>query len=241
MSSHPLSLGPIELGPIPRIAGILERALRPGEADTLWRAGVSVLEFRVDAFSDGPDAALAAARDAAGGAFGLLGTVRDTEWRGRERLPVFERLLEHVHCIDVEFEAPERADLAALARERGRMSLLSTHDFSRMPADDELQAVLDEARRLKTDLVKIAAFAQSRADLLRLLRLCEQTTDLPLIAIAMGPWGLFSRVAAPFYGSLLSYGFLDQANAPGQLSATELHSEFLRYHPEYAADSRSRS
>ena len=51
----------------------------------------------------------------------------------------------------------------------------------------------------------------------------------------MGPHGVASRVFFPLFGSLLTYGFVGQAGAPGQLSLADLHAELCRYSPAFVA------
>ena len=58
------------------------------------------------------------------------------------------------------------------------------------------------------------------------------------IVIAMGAHGVASRVFFPLLGSLITYGYLHQAVAPGQLSLADLTAELRRYSPEYAGDRR---
>ena len=40
--------------------------------------------------------------------------------------------------------------------------------------------------------------------------------------IAMGDLGRHSRVIAPIYGSVMTYGYMDAPTAPGQLRVDEL-------------------
>ena len=51
----------------------------------------------------------------------------------------------------------------------------------------------------------------------------------------MGEHGVVSRVFFPLFGSLLTYGFVAQSGAPGQLPLEELYAELRRYSPAFAA------
>ncbi len=239
-----MQLGPIVLGEeIPHIVAIVERLLSPEELVGVRRNGATALEFRVDAFPEDPQLLDRLEEDSRRpdlADFALIGTVRENDANRDRRLAIFERLLDFVHCIDVEFESPLRQSLIDTARSKERLVIVSVHDFERTPSRSELEAIVGESRDLGADIIKLAVFAGSRVDLLDLLAFTRECDFPQLVTIAMGPEGLLSRIAAPFSGSVLTYGFLDQPNAPGQLSAAKLHEELLLYHPRYRAEYEAR-
>ncbi len=253
-----LQFGPISLGSVPRIAGIVERPYSEAELHALYQNGVSILEFRADAFPDGPAGVARYVQETPTcQKFGRLGTLRidypadspiefadsaaSDSSAETSRVPGFQELLPVVDAVDVEVESPERAALVELARAAGKRIILSSHDFTKTPPPERLLAIVDIAHQLQVDVLKLAVFAHSSTDLLRVLDF-NRSVDFPrCVTIAMGEHGLLSRVAAPFFGSPISYGFLEAANAPGQLSAAELHAEFLRFHPGYRSDIDQRS
>jgi 3-dehydroquinate dehydratase-1 len=49
----------------------------------------------------------------------------------------------------------------------------------------------------------------------------------------MGDFGKISRVMAPVFGSLFTYGFLHSSVAPGQLPVAKLVEELALYYPGY--------
>src|SRR5260370_28737753 len=75
-------------------------------------------------------------------------------------------------------------------------------------------------------VLKIAVQADDETDCLPVFRLLEraQREGREMIAIAMGPAGIMTRILGPSRGSFLTYGALDDesATAPGQLTAREL-------------------
>jgi 3-dehydroquinate dehydratase / shikimate dehydrogenase len=79
-------------------------------------------------------------------------------------------------------------------------------------------------------ILKIAVQADDATDCLPLFRLLEraQREGRELIAIAMGPAGIMTRILGPSRGSFLTYGSLDDesATAPGQLIARELREVY---------------
>lgn len=240
-----MKLGPIVLATeTPRIVAIVERLLSAEELAGVRQGGATVLEFRVDAFRDEPELLnrleeYARRPELAG--FALIGTVRETDANRDRRPEIFERLLDFVHCIDVEYESPLRQSLIATAKKKNRAVIVSVHDFERTPPRAELDAIVAESRELGADIIKLAVYAGSPTDLLDLLAFTRECDAPVLVTIAMGPEGLLSRIAAPFFGSVLTYGFLDQPNAPGQLSAAKLHEELYLYHPGYRADYDTRT
>ncbi len=238
-------LGPVQLGGVPRIAAIAARSLAESELQFLSDSGATLLEIRADSFPGGPTEALDFAgrlkASAERARLGVIGTVRETAALARNRLSIFEKLAPLCDCLDAEYESEEREDIAAIARRAGCRIMLSTHDFEKTPEAHDLDRVIAESERLAAHLVKIAVFARSTDDLTRLLEYTHKRAAHPLITIAMSETGLLSRIAAPFFGSLITYGFLDAPNAPGQLSAKQLHELLLLFHPAYRRDFESRA
>jgi 3-dehydroquinate dehydratase-1 len=175
----------------------------------------------------------------------VLGTIRLLADGGRwpvdaARLPWFERALDVVSWIDIEVESAIAPQVVAAARARQRQAIVSHHDFARTPDADTLDAVVARATALGADVVKIATMVSGAADhhlLIDLLRR-HQGRGPALALVGMGPQGTPLRSYLPCLGSRLTYGFLDQTAAPGQLPATELVRrlradcpEYLRVHP----------
>jgi 3-dehydroquinate dehydratase-1 len=52
-----------------------------------------------------------------------------------------------------------------------------------------------------------------------------------LVAISMGENGTISRIAAPLFGSLFTYCFVDGSVAPGQLGVKETAAMLDRLYP----------
>src|SRR5438552_8292434 len=79
-------------------------------------------------------------------------------------------------------------------------------------------------------IIKIAVQANDAMDCIPIFHLLEraQRDDREMIAIAMGPAGIMSRVLGPSRGSFLTYGSLEDesATAPGQLTAREMREVY---------------
>ncbi len=130
-------------------------------------------------------------------------------------------------AIDIElFHDRSRIDqLVFLARKAGLTVILSNHDFTRTPDDDELERRVLEMVRRGADIPKIACMPQTKDDVIRMLNLSfrmSRKLDGPLVAISMGRLGLITRIAGELFGSNISFGSGVQASAPGQIKACEL-------------------
>ena len=135
--------------------------------------------------------------------------------------------------------SPAGDALPPLLVEGAEVELASVHGERRVALQEFLvgpkrNALADEARERGATITKIAAMAATGGDRNRLLDLLRQrvVARQGMIVIAMGPHGAASRVFFPLCGSLLTYGFLEEAVAPGQLSIRDLRAELARYCPE---------
>src|SRR5438552_19048551 len=79
-------------------------------------------------------------------------------------------------------------------------------------------------------IIKISVQANDSMDCIPIFHLLErvQREEREMIAIAMGPAGIMTRILGPSRGSFLTYGSLDDesATAPGQLTAKELREVY---------------
>ena len=150
-------------------------------------------------------------------------------WSGSEadrRRLLEEALTYGVQAVDVEFstEAAWRRELYA-RRGQSRV-ILSWHDFSGTPEAAELEEIFSDMLAQEADILKLVTQAKIPADNLRLLALIPRAraAGKDIIAFCMGPLGKWSRVAAPFLGSYLTFAPFNpkQASAPGQITVNEL-------------------
>jgi 3-dehydroquinate dehydratase type I len=150
-------------------------------------------------------------------------------WQGTEvgRLDLLAQALDlGVTCLDVELAADAGFRREIAARRGATKLILSWHDFAGTPDAARLEAVLDEMLAAEADVVKLVALANEPADNLRMLSLIPraQAAGKDVIAFCMGPWGKWSRLAAPLLGSWLTFApFSKQgASAPGQLTVNDV-------------------
>lgn len=234
-----IKIGSVKLGTRPRIVvPLLDTEIRTDTEQAKELA--DVIELRIDLFQRHERSYAAQLCEAASKHdVPLIATVRSVDEGGgadlddEQRLGLFETALPHVDALDVEHYAPIRDRVIELARAAGKKVIVSHHDFEETPSERDLTAIVDEAKKAGADIVKLATAAQSFADVERLFRVLLSQRSKGLVAISLGDYGKVSRVVFPLFGSLLTYGFLHEAVAPGQLSAAELGEELGRYDPGF--------
>jgi 3-dehydroquinate dehydratase I len=136
----------------------------------------------------------------------------------RERIDLLIRAACYADYVDVELLADQR-DYAISSIIKP--VIVSYHDFQGMPDHPQLIGIYEEMKKTKAAIAKIAVTPRSLQDNLRVLQFLLDA-DMPLCMIAMGRLGKHLRAVAPIYGSALTYGFVTESTAPGQMSLAEL-------------------
>ncbi len=151
-----------------------------------------------------------------------------------ERLGTATGLNEHPpRFLDIEHAAFSRSanirqkinlatDHPARRREFAPSLILSAHDFDQRPGD-LTRRVLAMHAEAAAQVTKIAFRARSLRDNLELFEMLREAPK-PMIALAMGEFGLMSRVLAGKFGAFLTFASLKKASAtaPGQPTIGEL-------------------
>ncbi len=202
----------------------------------LAKLGVGLLEIRIDLFkSRAPDdiARQIAHRRKLG--IPLLLTVRNQKKEGAlkefsdaAKWKILEQFISAVDWVDVELSSPLFAKVAALARKAGTKIVVSAHDFRQTP--HRLDSVLKKALSTRADMVKIAAWARSSDDVLRMIEFTRRNRKRPLVTMSLGPWGGVSRLLLSLSGSRWVYTFLGTPKAPGQVDIHTLQSHLKLYY-----------
>jgi 3-dehydroquinate dehydratase/shikimate dehydrogenase len=117
-----------------------------------------------------------------------------------------------------------------MAAKAGRGLVVSLHDFVGTP--DDLDGLYAAMVQQGADVVKIAVTPRGIADVARLLTLADRvqkTGPRPLVAIAMGPLGVLTRILAGRYDAPFTFACADaqEAVSPGQIEAS-LMSDLYR-------------
>jgi 3-dehydroquinate dehydratase/shikimate dehydrogenase len=122
--------------------------------------------------------------------------------------------------VDVEWRATQsNGEFASLVKRNSNRSVVSSHDFERVPSDldDRVRAM----RRLGPATIKVA-FAVSR--LSETLRLKDIGAAGDAVVIGMGEAGVPSRLLASHFGSKWTYA--GHGIAPGQIPAAMMADDF---------------
>ena len=126
--------------------------------------------------------------------------------------------------VDVEVESVNRAGASLLRRFAPARVIVSHHDHRKTPA---LGGIYRRLARMPVQVVKIATYARNLTDNLRVHQLMKlkRRRHPKLVAFALGPAGLPSRLLALQWGCPFTYASVANhlAVAPGQLPA-----EFMR-------------
>jgi 3-dehydroquinate dehydratase / shikimate dehydrogenase len=108
--------------------------------------------------------------------------------------------------------------------------ILSRHYLNSTPL--ALEAEVDEMLQKKADVYKIATYAQSTLDSLKMLHISKRCKDakIPFVGICMGEKGLLTRLLSSVMGHMFTYCSSDAASvvAPGQICIEDLH-QIYRY------------
>lgn len=233
-----MKLGSIELGTAPRVAGVIVGSLDRGTISRARSSGADLVELRLDTFKPAlrSDLGYVSRGIERLNSFGLpvILTIRSKKEGGgyeisdAERAGLFDALTARVQAVDIELGSKKLArEVAAGAKRRRKKVIISYHNFTSTPFAGVLKDKVEKARGLGADIVKIAAAARAGAELKRLAGLL--VNDKGLIVIAMGEYGACSRVLFPALGSLITYGSLTTASAPGQPSVGELKKRLVSF------------
>ena len=200
------------------VVGIVDSAAAWRVAERLPEGAVDFLEWRADALG------LAIPR----ATVPWIVTARHPDEGGQHALSAAARrdallrLLPEAALVDIEVRSLATMKTVVQQAQTAAVRVLASfHDFKKTPAPARLREVLRRAEDQGADAVKIATVTTSARDIARLLELFG-STPLPLALMGMGSLGMASRVLFAACGSVLNYGWLHQANVPGQWAAVDL-------------------
>ena len=204
-ASDLVSLARLDLGPVCDLVEVRLDALL-AELDSI-AAAIAPLDVPV----------LATARHPAEGGAGDLSVAQRGE--------LISRFAPLVSWIDVEIRSLQ--DLSAevsVARAAGVGLIASFHNFETCPDAEALRNTVSTALAQGPDVIKLAVHLSTMKELISLLSLFDDFPDAPLSVMGMGPLGKLSRLVFAKAGSVFNYGYLTEANAPGQWPAAQLKS-----------------
>ena len=207
----------------------------------LVQKGVQMIEWRVDCFDGVEDAASVKAvleelRPLVTHTVFLF-TFRSLQQGGNYRMDEKQILYLNeiaaksgcADLVDLEFFEATRPEKEIRRLQRmGVRVIASHHDFKATPDDRILHMLLEQMQQGGADVAKLAVMPNSADDVLRLLKVTNDTKQkyptLPLITMSMGAAGVISRAAGEFFGSCVTFGADGAVSAPGQMQMDTLGS-----------------
>ena len=244
---HPLHLGNLLVGPAPLVVGVIstEKALQ--HILDLEEQPFDVAEFRMDLIGVEATEWLQTIHLLNHRGYPTILTLRHPHEGGHwyreetERLKVYQEALPFVGAVDAEISSSIFPTLSRAARAAGKVAIGSYHDFAQTPDRATLESVVEAGVAHGASIVKIATFIQSESDILLLTDLLRSHADKHLCLLGMGPLGMETRITFPLAGSCLTYGFVDQSSAPGQLSSAKLRERLTADSGAYRELAKRRS
>jgi len=195
----------------------------PDEAREAVALGADILEVRIDLAAEEPQPLVESIFKLG---MPLVVTVRPA-WEGgaftgsdRERAKIIKRLAPFVDYVDVELRAKNIDELIATTKGSEALTIVSHHDFERTPSKKEMSDILKKCHE-KGDVAKLAVTPGSLGDVLALFEVTFKAKR-PVCTIAMGEIGMHTRLVAPVYGSLFTYGYVRKPVAPGQIRVDKI-------------------
>lgn len=113
--------------------------------------------------------------------------------------------------------------LSNMVQNAGIPVIVSSHDFEKTPSTETMIQRLNHMYELGADICKLAVMPHDPLDTLRLMEATWKAKtanpDMLLITMSMSAVGSISRVCGEVFGSVLTFGTVGKASAPGQLEA----------------------
>ncbi len=149
------------------------------------------------------------------------GSWQDSEARRKEEL--LKAIQLGADIVDIELATTNLERVVSLIKKRAKC-LLSFHELEKTPALDSLKKVVKRQLAAGADICKVVTTAQKFEDNITILKLIPEFPEARIVAFAMGPLGLPSRILSPLVGGDFTYAAIEQGgeSAPGQIQAAEL-------------------
>lgn len=231
-----LKIGKVILGQEPVIVGsIKDSDVTSGKIkDDIFRK-IDIVEIRIDKFKNiSLDYITSIVKKLSVSVSNpIIATIRDKKEGGETeigedaRCEIFENIIGHVDCVDIEINSGLFKRMCSFAHSNKKIVIGSYHNFKSTPSLKMLEKILENGKKWKADIVKIAVTANSKNDVARLVDFTIKNRGKNIVTIAMGDIGRVSRILNPMLGSLLTYGYVTAPSAIGQPSVNEIY-EWLK-------------
>jgi 3-dehydroquinate dehydratase-1 len=206
----------------PAVVAVLRGPAAERDASAAEGLGADLVEVRLDLVPGDPIGVIRKVREAT--QLPIIATNRMAEEGGAfrggesERIKILAEASAWADLVDVELQAEGRDRLIDMV---GRPLIISYHDFEGMPSLEGTRSMVAEIFDAGADIAKLALTPATLEDCLGLLKLVLET-ERPLSLMGMGDLGKHLRAVAPVYGSVLTYGHMGTATAPGQIPVKAL-------------------
>lgn len=227
--------GNLAVGEIHRITGVIHMQSDLQKISSfIDDKVVDILEFRADRiYEEGGEAIDDLLRRVKEFNLPVIATVREDEgynFTPEERIQIFEKLIPYADAVDIELKTEIRDKVIKTAKNSNKSVIVSEHNLKETPSDTGIKKILSESINCGADIAKIALYANSAEDVLRLTHFTlKNAVRTPLICLSLGNTGTISRFINPAIGSCMSYGYIDKPAAPGQSSLILLNEELKAY------------
>jgi 3-dehydroquinate dehydratase-1 len=163
----------------------------------------------------------------------VIATIRSKEESGlfegteNERFKIIEKLIPLADYIDIERKSLKQNifEAYAAAQKTNTKIIISSHYFDKTPSQKKIEKVLKDSYGKGAFISKIAVMPKNQKDILNLYQAGVNAHGKTCL-IAMGDLGKQTRIIAPAFGSMLSYGYIHSNSAPGQLRVDEIKTAF---------------
>lgn len=151
------------------------------------------------------------------------------KWEGDEAGRIdklFEAVKLGARIVDLELQTPDLSQIVSEIKKRQTLCLLSVHNLRETPEPEDLKNIIRQELAAGADICKLVTTARRFEDNLTLMKIFNEFKDVRLVAFAMGPLGLASRVLSPMIGGYFTYASIAKGkeSASGQLTANYLRS-----------------
>lgn len=143
---------------------------------------------------------------------------------------VYEAIIRNgrADVIDLELfrDAKMIRRLVDMAHAKGIKVIISDHEFKFTPDEGEIIRRLLLEQQAGADILKLAVMAHSPEDALTVMsataKMRHYYTNRPMLTMAMGKWGVLTRITGEGFGSDLTFASVGgKASAPGQIPLEE--------------------
>ena len=141
-----------------------------------------------------------------------------------------------IDIVDIELSTTELVikKLISFAKQKKIKVIMSSHDFHKTPAKEEILNNLYKMQEYGADITKIAVMPNSEEDVLTLLKatleMKKSPENQPCILISMGKLGVITRLTGELFGSCMTFATAVNSSAPGQITATKTREILDLFH-----------